>query len=27
VNNPSWATLEQELYGALYEPAGAGSAR
>lgn len=26
LNNPSWATLEQELYGALYEPAGARSA-
>ena len=25
LNNPSWATIEQELYGALYEPAGAGS--
>jgi hypothetical protein len=24
LNNPSWATLEQELYGDLYLPAGAG---
>ncbi len=25
LNNPSWATIEQELYGALYEPAAAGT--